>query len=73
MASIGGKWDHPLVNYLGLFFTEDEMAFARLNGKISYSVITGETLYEEDILCELIDLIDKNHKNLKEMEIDELK
>ena len=73
MASIGGKWDHPLVNYLGLFFTEDEMAFARLNGKISYSVITGETLYEEDILCELIDLIDKNHKNLKEMGIDELK
>ena len=72
LISIGKKWDHPLINFFGLFFTEEELAFANLNGKLSYSVITGETLYEKEILCELIDLKDNNQKNLKEMEIDDL-
>ena len=72
MINIGKKWDHPLINFFGLFFTEEELAFANLNGKITYSVITGETLYEKEILCALLDLRDKNHKKLKEIGIDDL-
>ena len=72
MINIGKKWGYPLINFFGLFFTEEELSFANLNGKISYSVITGETLYEKEILCALLDLRDKNHKKLKEIGIDDL-